>query len=138
MAEYVRPGGLLVIMTDNFESTIVKMLRGSFPKWIPHSHVSHFAPGSLRRCISSVPGLSPEAEASYSPWDMVGRQLLSVLKRPIPDEQVYDLRAALATEMNRKYKLFHLRHSLNPLWARITLRETLECGALMYAVYRKK
>lgn len=60
MVEYVRPGGILLIMTDNFECKIVNTLRGSFPKWIPHTHVSHFAPESLRRCIESVPGLAME------------------------------------------------------------------------------
>jgi cyclopropane fatty-acyl-phospholipid synthase-like methyltransferase len=137
IAEYVRPGGLLIIMTDNFESETVKALRGSFPKWIPHTHVSHFAPESLRRCIRSIPGLTAEAEASYSPWDMVARHALSVLKAPIPDEQAYDLRRALGTEMNSKYRLYHLRYRLNPLWARLMLRKTLDRGALMFGVYRK-
>jgi len=138
MAEYVNPGGILVIMTDNFGSNIVKMLRGSFPKWIPHTHVSHFTPESLRRCINSVPGLTMEAEASYSPWELVGRQILSNLRSPIPDERAYDLGSTLRCEMNRSYRLYHLRRRMNPLWARVTLRKTLDRGALMYCVYRKK
>jgi 2-polyprenyl-3-methyl-5-hydroxy-6-metoxy-1,4-benzoquinol methylase len=137
MAKYVRPDGFLVVMTDNFESPIVKALRGSFPKWIPHTHVSHFGSESLRRCLKSVPGFNIEAEASYSPWDVVGRQKLSVLKPPIPDERAYDVRSALSTEMNRKYRLYRLRRLLNPLWTRIALRRTLDHGALMYAVCRR-
>ena len=138
IAEYVNPGGILVIMTDNFESKIVNMLRGSFPKWIPHTHVSHFAPESLRRCIKSVPGLTMEAEASYSPLELVGRQILSILRPPTPDEKAYDLRAALRSEMNRNYRFYHIRRKMNPLWARVTLRNTLDRGALMYGVCRKR
>jgi 2-polyprenyl-3-methyl-5-hydroxy-6-metoxy-1,4-benzoquinol methylase len=137
-AEYVRPGGLLVIMTDNFGSEIVNLLRGRFPKWIPHTHVSHFAPESLRRCIKSVPGLTMEAEASYSPWDLVGRRMLCMLRPPISDEQAFDLRSELCSEMNRPYKLYHLRRRMNPLWARVTLRNSLDRGALMYGVCRKE
>ena len=35
LAEYVRPGGSLIVMTDNFESRAARRLKGSFPKWIP-------------------------------------------------------------------------------------------------------
>ena len=36
LEEYVKPGGQLLIMTDNFESKVVKDLGElAFPKWIP-------------------------------------------------------------------------------------------------------
>jgi hypothetical protein len=54
-------------MTDNFESNAVRKLKGGFPMWIPHTHVSHFGPKSLRDCVNSVPGLKLEKEASYAP-----------------------------------------------------------------------
>lgn len=44
LASYVRPGGKMVIMTDNFESAVCRTLGPEFPKWIPHSHISHFSP----------------------------------------------------------------------------------------------
>jgi len=138
MADYIRPGGWLIVMTDNFESTAVHELKGSFPKWIPHTHVSHFGPGSLRACVNSVPGLKVEKEASYTPWDLLGRQYLSAVRPPAPDDQAYDVRTALSTEMQRAYKLYQLRYILNPLWTRINLRRSLDGGALMYAVSRKQ
>jgi SAM-dependent methyltransferase len=138
LAEYVRPGGYLVIMTDNFESRAASRLKGSFPKWIPHTHVSHFGPATLRACAGQVSGLTLEKEASYTPWDLVGRQWVSVFRPPVADDQAYDLRDALSTEMQRKYKLFKLRYFTNPLWTRIDLRPTLDDGALMYLVCRKQ
>jgi 2-polyprenyl-3-methyl-5-hydroxy-6-metoxy-1,4-benzoquinol methylase len=138
MAEYVRPGGQLVVMTDNFESRPVRQLRGGFPKWIPHTHVSHFSAQSLRRCIAGVAGLTIEREASYTPWDLVAREWLSTVRGPVPDELAYDLRSALSTEMHRNYKFFQLRYSLNSTWTRFHLRGNLEHGELMYAVCRKQ
>jgi SAM-dependent methyltransferase len=137
LTEYVRPGGRLVIMTDNFESRPAMKLRGSFPKWIPHTHISHFSPHSLRRCILKVPGLNVEREASYTPWDLIAREWLTPVKPPLPDEEAFDLDMALSTEMGRDYRLYWVRRTINPVWARFHLRKNLEHGALMYAVCRK-
>jgi 2-polyprenyl-3-methyl-5-hydroxy-6-metoxy-1,4-benzoquinol methylase len=137
LTRYLRPGGHLVVMTDNFESNAARTLKGSFPKWIPHTHVSHFGPESLRKCVQSVDGMKIEKEASYTPWDLIGRKYLSVLRPPVPDEKAYDVRAALATEMQRNYKLYKLRYVLNPLWTRIDLHRSLNGGALMYGIARK-
>lgn len=138
MAQYVRPGGQLVVMTDNFESPPAIKLRGSFPKWIPHTHISHFTPSSLQRCIDAVPGLKLEQGAAYTPWDLLAREWLSPFKRPLPDDQAYDMHAVLSTEMTREYRLYRVRHLLNPVWARLHLRKTLGHGALMYSVCRRR
>jgi SAM-dependent methyltransferase len=138
LAEYVRPGGTLIVMTDNFESGVVRKLKGSFPKWIPHTHVSHFGPESLRACLGQVPGLRIEKEASYTPWDLVGRRWVSVVRTPPPDDQAFDVGEALSTEMHRTYKFFKLRYFVNPLWTRLDLRSSLDGGALMYALCRKQ
>ena len=138
LGEYVRPGGCLIVMTDNFESRAVRLLKGGFPKWIPHTHVSHFGPESLRNCIKSVPGFVLEKEASYTPWDLVGREVVSVVRTPPRDEDAYDLRTALSTEMAQDYRVYRLRYLLNPLWARMDLSDTLGGGALMYALVRKQ
>jgi SAM-dependent methyltransferase len=137
LTEYLRPGGWLIVMTDNFESDAVKRLKGSFPKWIPHTHVSHFGPDSLRKCMNSIGGLRIEKEASYTPWDLVGREYLIPLRPPVPDEAAYDVSSALSTEMHRNYKLYPLRYILNPLWTRMNLHRSLDGGALMYGVARK-
>jgi SAM-dependent methyltransferase len=138
LAEYVQPGGSLIVMTDNFESRAARKLKGGFPKWIPHTHISHFGPESLRDCIKGIPGFELEKEASYTPWDLVGREFASVVRPPPPDEQAYNVRTSLLTEMDRDYRLYRLRYFLNPLWARIDLRQSLASGALMYALARKQ
>jgi 2-polyprenyl-3-methyl-5-hydroxy-6-metoxy-1,4-benzoquinol methylase len=138
LAEYVRPGGILIVMTDNFESQAARRLKGSFPKWIPHTHVSHFGPESLRACLAQVPGFRIEKEASYTPWDLVGRRWLSAVRAPTPDDRAFDVHEALSTEMQRDYKLFTLRYYLSPIWTRLDLRPSLDSGALMYALCRKQ
>lgn len=138
LASFVSPGGYLVVMTDNFESDAARKLQGGFQKWIPHTHVSHFGPKTLRNCMESVPQLKVEREASYTPWDVGGRQIVANFRPVVDDQHAFDLHEALATEMHRDYKLYHLRYLLNPLWARINFRRTLEGGALMYIVCRKE
>ena len=137
MAGYVRPGGWLIVMTDNFESAPVRKLRGAFPKWIPHFHISHFGPQSMRACIASIPGIALGKEAGITPWDISGRQLLAHFRQEVPDEESFDLRATLSTEMHKNYKLFRLRYVANPLWARFRLGSRIDDGALMYALCRK-
>ena len=60
----------MIIMTDNFESRAAKSLGAKFPKWIPHSHISHFSPNTLQACIESVKGLSVSRWLSYTPWEL--------------------------------------------------------------------
>ncbi|MGH8556769.1 MAG: class I SAM-dependent methyltransferase, partial [Methylococcales bacterium] len=54
VAALVKPDGYLVIMTDNFESRIAVRMGAHFPKWIPHSHVSHFGPGVLIKTFEKI------------------------------------------------------------------------------------
>jgi 2-polyprenyl-3-methyl-5-hydroxy-6-metoxy-1,4-benzoquinol methylase len=138
LAVYVRPGGALVVMTDNFESHAARQLKAGFPKWIPHTHISHFGPETLRKCMRGLSGFKLEKEASYTPWDLAGRQLLSSFRPPKPAELAYDLRESLASEMKRKYRLYRLRYLSSPIWTGMNLRPTLDGGALMYAVCRKQ
>jgi len=136
LMEYVRPGGYLIIMTDNFESAPVNKLAGGFPKWIPHTHISHFSAQTLRKCIGQCGGLRLEKEYSYTPPDLIGRCMLSSFRKPPLDEDAFDLRATLQTEMNRGYRFFGFRNWLNPLWARLTGSRSAERGELMYMVCR--
>ncbi len=88
--------------------------------------------------MNSIGGIRIEKEASYTPWDLVGREYLTPLRPPVPDEAAYDVRSALSTEMHRNYKLYPLRYILNPLWTRMNLQRSLDGGALMYGVARKQ
>src|SRR5215831_2692983 len=57
LVEYVKPGGHLVLMTDNFDSRMAKSLGPGFPKWIPHSHISHFSAATLRKALETTKSL---------------------------------------------------------------------------------
>jgi 2-polyprenyl-3-methyl-5-hydroxy-6-metoxy-1,4-benzoquinol methylase len=65
LLEYMSPTGRLIAMTDNFESRVVQKLGPAFPKWIPHAHVSHFSPKTLKKVLS-LSGLEIETVLSYT------------------------------------------------------------------------
>jgi len=136
MVEYIKPGGHLLIMTDNFESDIVKSLGAGFPKWIPHTHISHFSPKTLESLVDGA-GLSVIRRASYTPWEIIFRNyyymLRGIKRRP---EEAYQLSHVLETEMDSSYKLFHLRKAINKIWTQITSRNNLD-GALMYILAKR-
>jgi SAM-dependent methyltransferase len=136
MLEYVRPGGWLFTMTDNFESRVARSLSAAFPKWIPHSHISHFGPATLERALSAN-GCTLVRRASYTPWELLLKDLYYRVKRRVVEPQdAFDLQATLQTEMNGRYVLFNTRRLVNRFWARGTLANNLE-GALMYALVHK-
>jgi SAM-dependent methyltransferase len=130
LATYVRPGGIVVVGTDNFESADARALGERLPKWIPHTHVSHFGPVTLRRCLTEA-GLNVEGEVSYTPWDLYARRLT-----PGRVQAEYDLERVLREEMGGRFRLFRLRLVVNPIWAAVTLRRDLG-GAMMFALARR-
>ncbi len=137
MAEFVRPGGWLLIMTDNFEGSVAKSLGPAFPKWIPHAHISHFSYPTLKRAIEQTPDLTVSVARSYTPWEIVVRdryyRLRGVRKTP---EQAFCLASTLSSEMGGDYPLFRLRKFANQHWARLSLSEAMD-GDLMFVVARK-
>jgi len=134
---YLKPEGYIVVMTDNFESSVVKDLGVGFPKWIPHSHISHFAPKTLHKLLVDK-GLVIEKKISYTPWELIVRNLYykfhGIKKLP---EQEFDLTSILESEMRGTYQLFWLRRIINILWARYSVRNDLE-GALMYVSAKRQ
>ncbi len=130
LAAYVRPGGRLLVMTDNFDAAVVRRMGATWPKWIPHSHVSHFSPETLVACVEQAGPLEVEATLSYTPWENLAASLLA---RPRPAEEAFDLDNVLATEMGGRYRLCAVRRALNPFWFALTRRRDLS-GALMYVV----
>ncbi|MGO9059409.1 MAG: class I SAM-dependent methyltransferase [Candidatus Binataceae bacterium] len=135
LAEYVRPGGKLVIMTDNFESRVCRIMGDTFPKWIPHSHISHFAPRTLIRCIDSTPSLRVVRLVTFTPWELWLLAGAKLLRRRASDS-VWNFDHETATEMTRKYRLFQLRRVANSLWSAATLT-TRNDGELMFALIEK-
>jgi SAM-dependent methyltransferase len=152
MARHVRPGGYVIIGTDNFEASIVRRMGASFPKWIPHSHVSHFGPATLRACVQRVPGLrvvdAPGCApgtggVSFTTWEMAARDALRRLRgRPTTHDPAdarawFDLERTLKVEMRPASALYWPRRVLTPWWFRLAWRRDLE-GAMMYVLARKE
>ena len=138
LASFVKPGGHLVVMTDNFDSRMAKSLGPAFPKWIPHSHISHFSARTLAQAIEGTGMLDIAGSLSYTPWEVLLRnayyQVRGIRKKPA---EAFDLEGTLAGEMRGAYRLFLLRKLLNRSWARMTISERMD-GDLIYFLCRKK
>jgi SAM-dependent methyltransferase len=134
---YVRPGGFLLVMTDNFESKVARELGPSFPKWIPHCHISHFGPITLEALFSSLKGIEVTGRLSYTPWELLARSFyVRMLGRHSSAKEGFSLAGALNSEMEGTYRFFVLRRLINFRWARLSATKNLG-GALMYLVGRK-
>jgi len=137
MAAMVKHGGHLLVMTDNFESRLARQLGPGFPKWIPHSHISHFSAATLERALGRLEGFEIVARCSYSPWEIHARVLRRRLsRRTVTPEAAFRLEEELATEMSGTYRWFHLRKLINPAWARLTVSERMD-GDLIYFLLRR-
>jgi 2-polyprenyl-3-methyl-5-hydroxy-6-metoxy-1,4-benzoquinol methylase len=134
---YVKPGGYLLIMTDNFQSRMAKSLGAGFPKWIPHSHISHFSSDSLRKLLESTRELNIVKSMSFTPWEILARNAIYKLRRvqKTPSE-AFHLTSTLNSEMEDSYKLFSLRKFVNKIWVNLTLSEKMD-GDLIYFLTKR-
>lgn len=138
LAEYVRPGGHLLIMTDNFSSRMAKSLGAGFPKWIPHTHISHFSPSTLKTAIEAVAELELVRSMSYTPWEVLLRNAYYTVRRiKKSPSDAFDLESTLETEMKGAFRLFHTRKLINRIWAQLTLSDRTD-GDLIYLLSRRK
>jgi 2-polyprenyl-3-methyl-5-hydroxy-6-metoxy-1,4-benzoquinol methylase len=135
LAEHAKPGGLVIINTDNFESAAVRTLGPRFAKWIPHSHISDFSPQTLRRCAAGA-GLKIEGELSYTAWENALRALLSRFQKPRTPAECFNLQHELGREMARTYRFWPLRVAIARTWFALNARRNLE-GSMMYLAARK-
>lgn len=132
---YVKPGGLLVVMTDNFGSAAVKSLGKGFPKWIPHTHISHFAADTMATSMRNLGGVQIERVLSFTPWEFQARRLANWVGQG-GRGPAYSLRQALVSERGGQYRFYRLRRWLNVAWARLSAQPNLD-GAAMYVACRK-
>jgi 2-polyprenyl-3-methyl-5-hydroxy-6-metoxy-1,4-benzoquinol methylase len=137
MATFVKPNGYLLIMTDNFDSRMAKVLGAAFPKWIPHSHISHFSPATLKNAAQYGHNLALVNSMSYTPWEVLLRASYYRFRgiKKVPSE-AFNLASELKTEMVRSYKFFWLRRTINRLWAKLSLRRRMD-GDLIYCLFKK-
>lgn len=107
----VRPGGRVVLVTDNFESHIASAMKKHFPKWIPHSHVCHFSKSTLHRLTVEC-GLEVLCEFDFTPFDaliLYWRWRLGLSPNTANTQEYRD------TEFARGFKFYSIRKFLNAL-----------------------
>ncbi|CAN5869109.1 hypothetical protein BH11PLA1_BH11PLA1_15150 [soil metagenome] len=131
LVAHVRPGGTVIIGTDNFGAPPVKKTGAEFPKWIPHTHVSLFDAPSLRRVMTEA-GLTITKEASFTTWETALRARRMGARPPRPAREVWNLDHELKSEMNRAPKLVAARLFFNPWWLRLTASRRADDGAMMW------
>lgn len=137
LTEYVKPGKYILINTDNFESKVPRTMGPSFPKWIPHTHISDFAPDTLLSCIEKAGNLKVIDTISYTNWELL-LKLFSMRFRSQKKSTVnaFDLEKTLKNEMQGGYKYFGLRRLINRFWFAATYRRDLN-GGLMFVLAQK-
>lgn len=137
LTEYVSVGGYLIIMTDNFESRMVRELGPGFPKWIPDCHISHFGFDTLTQAIKQVPNLKIERTLTYSTWEVHLRRAYYKLRgiRKTPDQAVGQGMEKGVDSID-KFRLFWLRKAINLLWLRLNVSGRTD-GDVMFFLLRK-
>jgi SAM-dependent methyltransferase len=131
-ARQVGPNGWLVVMTDNFGARVVTEMGTLFPKWIPHSHVSHFSGETFLAECEALPGFQIQRTLSFTPWELWALAVKNKVRR-LPS---YSLDETLATEMKGQLRLPRIRKWINPLWFSLTARANLK-GQLIYVAMKK-
>jgi SAM-dependent methyltransferase len=80
--QLLKPSGVLMLKTDNFESTVARVMGLHFYRLTPVEHVSLFTPATLSRLASSC-GLVEEAVYTWTPGYSVRWAVKHLLRRTI-------------------------------------------------------
>lgn len=126
--------GYCLIVTDNFECDIALSLKESFPKWIPHSHISHFSPSTLRKLFLEC-GFDVVFEFDYTPLDMLVLYLSRRFRLGSLDSNTL---AYMDAEFSRQFRFFHLRKLLNYMYFSLSNLGRKGAGSLIGIVAVKK
>lgn len=124
IARRARPGGIVVIGTDNFRSWPVQAMGSAFPKWIPHEHISLFDSHTLPLLLEKA-GLTVERTLSFTPWELLARAAAYRLSGRRVGGREFRLETVRQDEEDRPYPLFGLRARANKHWARLTAAQHL-------------
>jgi 2-polyprenyl-3-methyl-5-hydroxy-6-metoxy-1,4-benzoquinol methylase len=131
VCEHLKVGGSLIVGTDNFVSHVVKVLGESFPKWIPHEHVSFFTSNSLRQMLEKSGQLTFAGARSFTPWELLARMQIFRATSGRKGGKSYSYQAERSTDSKRGYRFFALRLVANRLWFKLTHQPDLD-GEMMY------
>jgi SAM-dependent methyltransferase len=131
VCEHLKPGGSLIVGTDNFVSDVVTALGERFPKWIPHEHVSFFTPKTLREMLTKTGKLTFSGARSSTPWELLLRKLIFRATSGRKGGKSYSYQAERNSDSTRGFRFFTLRLAANRLWFKLTNRQDLD-GEMMY------
>lgn len=135
-ARRLRPGGILVVATDNFLSLPVRAMGNAFPKWIPHQHISLFDPATLENTISQTGLLEVSDRISVTPWELLLRAMVYRASFRRVGGRRFDLDSELWTEHSRPFPAFRARRALNRFWFQLASRLDLR-GEMMFVAARR-
>lgn len=135
-ARRLRPGGTLVVATDNFRSLPVRAMGNKFPKWIPHQHISLFDPATLKFTLTRTGLLEVSGCASVTPWELLLRALVYRATLRKVGGRTFDLASELESEHSRPFTAFRARLAFNRLWFRLASRRDLR-GEMMFVAARR-
>jgi 2-polyprenyl-3-methyl-5-hydroxy-6-metoxy-1,4-benzoquinol methylase len=135
MKRFIRPGGVLCIATDNFNSAIVTSMGARFPKWIPHQHVSLFDHNTLPALIEKAGNLEIISRMSFTPWELLAQSVALRASAGKRGGKVFSLADEVGSENSRPYPLFALRKRLNKEWVRLSANKDLS-GEMMFVAAR--
>ena len=136
LARLVKPSGYLVVMTDNFECKVVRAMGPAFPKWIPHTHISHFSARTFLSTFQALAGFGITDFLSFTPWELGLKRFLLNLRARRSAKESFSLKEAIGTEMQGRGRLTRARMLVNPIWFRISSRNDLS-GQLMYVAAQR-
>jgi 2-polyprenyl-3-methyl-5-hydroxy-6-metoxy-1,4-benzoquinol methylase len=136
LCDHLKDGGSLILGTDNFAADVVTALGEQFPKWIPHEHVSFFTPASLAQMLARSGRLTPCGTRSFTPWELILRQLVFRATGGRKGGKPYRYRAEDDAAKEAGYRHFALRLAANRVWFKLTSRANPN-GEMMYVHMRK-
>jgi 2-polyprenyl-3-methyl-5-hydroxy-6-metoxy-1,4-benzoquinol methylase len=131
VCDRLKPGGSLIIGTDNFSADVVTVLGRQFPKWIPHEHVSFFTGTTLTKMLEGLGPLKLAGVRSFTPWELQARKLLFRATSGRRGGMTYNYENARSVEQAGGYRFFSLRMAINRVWFGLTSGPNLG-GEMMY------
>jgi SAM-dependent methyltransferase len=148
LSELLKPFGSLILATDHFSSPSVMRMGSSFPKWVPHEHISCFSPASVCRLFDRLPSMHLISLQTYASWELrLASRLFQIRQRFFTNQLGESKDAALQHGIHlnsrekcgreRSYKFYRSRLILSPLLALATLTPSTS-GEMMIIHARKQ
>lgn len=148
LSKLLKPFGSLILATDHFSSPTVMRMGSSFPKWVPHEHISCFSPASVCRLFDRLPSMDLISLQTYASWELrLASRLFQIRQRLFANQLGESKDAALQHGIHlnsrekcgreRSYKFYRSRLILSPLLAVATLSPSTS-GEMMIIHARKQ